>query len=198
MPPGSPLHPVLLAILTHAIDKSLSHELHYTQARGLVESWLSSVEASMRATLRAEARRCMREYAGLPGVALSSGGTSWAQLEAASEPGLAPAIGSSAVQGESVGEDTGSACSRSGLTRAQWAACQPAQLAVVVSNVYWCQAVKAALLAGGGDSCSSVGDTAPEALWTLAARCSEQLEELLCLVRGGLTALQRQVSPSGQ
>ena len=80
MPPGSPLHPVLLAILTHAIDKSLSHELHYTQARGLVESWLSSVEASMRATLRAEARRCMREYAGLPGVALSSGGTSWAQL----------------------------------------------------------------------------------------------------------------------
>jgi hypothetical protein len=154
------------------------------QARGLVESWLSGVEAGMRAALRAEGRRCMREYAGLPGVALAGGGEAEWALAAAAGP-EAP-VADAALRGTDKGGRPAA------MTRAQWAVCEPAQLAVLVSNVFWCQAVEGALLAaGGGGGGSSAG---ADALRVLAARCGEQLQELIRLVRGGLTSLQRRVS----
>lgn len=59
------------------------------QARGLVESWLSSVEANMRLTLKALAKKALRDY--------------------------------------------------SRTRRPGWVLAQPAQLAVLVSNIHWCQ-----------------------------------------------------------
>jgi hypothetical protein len=59
------------------------------QARGNVESWLTSVENAMRASVRALAKRGMKEYPVTP--------------------------------------------------RTEWVLQNPAQLVIVVSQIYWCQ-----------------------------------------------------------
>jgi dynein heavy chain len=59
------------------------------QARGLVESWLSSVESNMRLTLKALAKKALKDY--------------------------------------------------SSSRRPGWVLAQPAQLAVLVSNIHWGQ-----------------------------------------------------------
>eukprot|EP00775_Hariotina_reticulata_P007079 gene7079-7292_t len=62
-----------------------------------------------------------------------------------------------------------------------WVLAQPAQLALLVSSVFWCQAVEEAF---------SAVDNAQELL-QLHARCVIQLEELTALVRGPLSNLER-------
>ena len=59
------------------------------KARGSVEGWLTSVEASMRASIRALAKKGIRDY----------------------------------ESGE----------------RAEWVLQNPAQLVIVISNIFWCQ-----------------------------------------------------------
>jgi hypothetical protein len=63
--------------------------LLFGQARGLVESWLSSVESNMRLTLKALAKKALRDY--------------------------------------------------SSSRRPGWVLAQPAQLAVLASNIHWGQ-----------------------------------------------------------
>jgi len=36
--------------------------LHTLQARGLIESWLANVEAHMRLTLKAQAKKALKDY----------------------------------------------------------------------------------------------------------------------------------------
>ncbi|WIA37814.1 hypothetical protein OEZ86_014676 [Tetradesmus obliquus] len=103
------------------------------KARGLVESWLSSVESNMRLTLKAAAKKALRDYS------------------SSRSPG--------------------------------WVLAQPAQLAVLVSNIHWGQDVEAALLTGPA--------SAAQQLQQLQARCVLQLEELTELVRGPLSSLER-------
>eukprot|EP00879_Flechtneria_rotunda_P011718 GHRR01012239.1.p1 GENE.GHRR01012239.1~~GHRR01012239.1.p1 ORF type:complete len:1535 (+),score=570.67 GHRR01012239.1:286-4605(+) len=103
------------------------------KARGLVESWLTSVEANMRLTLKALAKKAFKDYS------------------AARRPG--------------------------------WVLSQPAQVAVLASNIHWCQAIERALTGG------SVIVT--HELEQLQTHCVLQLEELTNLVRGALNDLQR-------
>lgn len=183
------------------------------QARGLVESWLSAVEAGMRTALRNETKRCIREYADLPGIAGGAGPA----LDVVPGAADAPSVPAPVYQGKAwVGEgrrgdavdareaegDQGSsfqaASPAASMSRAQWALCQPAQLAILVSNVFWCQAVESALEeasdGGSGAGRGAGGNAAAAALLVLEARCGEQLDELIRLVRGGLNELQRRVS----
>jgi dynein heavy chain len=101
-----------------------------------VESWLSSVESNMRLTLKALAKKALKDY--------------------------------------------------SSSRRPGWVLAQPAQLAVLVSNIHWGQDVEAALLTGPA--------SAAHQLQQLQARCVLQLEELTELVRGALSSLERKVS----
>ena len=170
------------------------------QARGLVESWLGAVEAGMRNSLKSEARRCMREYAQLPGIALiPSGGEAAAAalgVQAEASSGLeAGWVGSSESQGQLGGgaqAEKDESFTIDGLWRGQWALLQPAQRAVVVWTVFWCQAVEAAL-----EAAAAGGGGAAAALAALERVCGDQLEDLIRLVRGGLTELQRRVRAQG-
>jgi len=169
----------------------------------------------MRTALRSEAKRCIHEYAQLPGIA-AAGGSSGAGLVydtagaasagadqySSGQQETPPAAKPSGFeqpddvqqqqqqQQAEVGAEA-TAFSTAGLTRSQWAVHQPAQLAIVVSNIFWCQAVESALDGGWADG---QGGGVGAALGALMSCCGAQLEELIRLVRGGLTELQRRVS----
>lgn len=103
------------------------------QARGSVEMWLTSVETHMRQSVRAAAKRGVREYPS--------------------------------------------------AERTQWVLSNPAQLVIVVSNIFWCQAV---------EQCFAAADPLV-ALQAFYKTGLSQLAELTALVRGELTSLERKV-----
>jgi hypothetical protein len=172
-----------------------------------VESWLGAVEGGMRLALKAEARRCVREYAQLPGMAIvgeaslgpevSSGLASGWVGGTVSEPGVRSGGGGggmSAAGGQArQGREELQAGGWGLMSRGQWALHQPAQLAIVISNVFWCHAAEAALEAAAAGDVTR-GAAAGASLGDLERRCGEQLEDMIRLVRGGLTELQRRVS----
>jgi hypothetical protein len=160
----------------------------------------------------------MREYAGLPGITRREVAAEAAEAQRIAEQGsaqlsaaaalsmwvtddaseevaatgkadAAAAAAAAAAAPAHVATEQGSAPPAAlPLSRAQWAVHQPAQLSILVSNVFFCAAVEAAL---DGSFCAA------GALEALARACDGLLADLVRLVRGGLTELQRRVRAGG-
>lgn len=74
--------------------------------------------------------------------------------------------------------------------RTQWVLQWPGQVVLAVSAIYWTQEVSAAM-AGSGSAGADAATPGKGALAAVAAKCTSQLEEVVGLVRGELSKLNR-------
>lgn len=74
--------------------------------------------------------------------------------------------------------------------RTQWVLQWPGQVVLAVSAIYWTQEVSVAM-SGTASSCNGAGTSGQGALAAVAARCTSQLGEVVELVRGELSNLNR-------
>lgn len=153
------------------------------QARGLIESWLSNVEAHMRLTLKGLAKKALKDYS-------ASRRPAWALAQPAQLALLATnifwcqvgALGSISSPSESNGLFV--ACKQ--------AVCQPVCMVCFSALNQWRYGVLTALQEVEAALQGSQG-TASKQLRQLHGRCMLQLEDLVELIRGPLSDLERKV-----
>jgi dynein heavy chain len=82
--------------------------------------------------------------------------------------------------------------------RTSWVLQWPSQVVLAISAIYWTQEVSeamqgapAAAAAGGSGGSASEGQGSKGALGVVAAKCTSQLNEVVELVRGELSVLDR-------